>query len=114
MLDGENLCAGCTPDNCAGCKVVSLAAAEIANIAADSPINMVLHCPSCHTQHIDAPDHPYYGGMSDAAGFHPRWDNPPHRSHLCHQCGTIWRPADVCTNGVARATTRGKNDTWAP
>lgn len=65
------------------------------------PINMILHCPSCHAQHIDAPD-------DRSAG----WANPPHRSHLCHECGTIWRPADVPTNGVARLETIGRADTW--
>ena len=77
-----------------------------------APIDMVLHCPKCHTQHIDAPD------ADNEQTVQPlgveRWTNPPHRSHLCHQCGTIWRPADVCTNGVASIATRGENDTWGP
>src|SRR6185312_2507690 len=42
------------------------------------PIPMVLHCPSCGAQHIDAPE-PENG-----------WDNPPHRSHSCHTCKTVW------------------------
>jgi hypothetical protein len=63
---------------------------------AKSPIDMVLHCPKCHTQHVDAPDH--------------QWTNPPHRSHLCHECGHVWRPADVPTNGVAAVKTKGKAD----
>jgi hypothetical protein len=62
------------------------------------PIDMLLYCPRCTTQHIDAP--------SLAAS----WTNPPHRSHLCAQCGHIWRPADVATNGVARIHTQGKQD----
>lgn len=62
------------------------------------PIPMVLTCPNCRTQHVDAPDH---------AGA-------PHRSHLCHCCGTIWRPADVPTVGVASIETCGKADTWRP
>ena len=64
------------------------------------PIPMVLHCPYCSEQHIDEPD--------------PKsvWVNPPHRSHLCHGCGTIWRPADVETTGVAAIQTRGSADTW--
>jgi len=45
-----------------------------------NPIPMVLHCPTCGHQHIDAP--------KPEAG----WHNPPHRSHLCEQCKTIWRP----------------------
>lgn len=66
-----------------------------------TPIDMLLFCPRCHTQHIDAPDH----RSAD-------WINPPHRSHLCHECGTIWRPADVATNGVVRLETIGKADNW--
>lgn len=59
---------------------------------------MVLHCPECGKQHVDKPG--------------PGWRNPPHRSHLCGHCLTIWRPADVPTNGVERITTRGAEDTW--
>lgn len=90
-------------------------------VNAEHPIDMVLHCPSCHTQHIDAPDDSR-GPIkcqrtpmcSEPCGEWCGWTNPPHRSHLCHQCGTIWRPADVCTNGVTRIATRGKHDTWGP
>ena len=64
------------------------------------PIDVVLLCPNCGTVHVDAPE-PERG-----------WTNPPHRSHLCHSCGTIWRPADVPTNGVAAVKTRGGKDTW--
>lgn len=67
------------------------------------PIDMVLHCPQCHKQHIDAPD--TYG--DEVEGL---WDNPPHRSHQCHHCRFVWRPADVPTNGVAAVKTKGKND----
>jgi hypothetical protein len=66
---------------------------------APAPIDMVLHCPACGRQHIDAPDE----RTAD-------WKNEPHRSHLCAQCGFVWRPADVPTNGVATIKTRGKND----
>lgn len=62
------------------------------------PIPMILFCPACGLQHIDAPEPE--GG----------WDNPPHKSHLCHGCGHIWRPADVATNGVAEISTRGDHD----
>lgn len=65
-----------------------------------SPIPMVLHCPRCGAQHIDAPE-PEIG-----------WENPPHRSHSCHGCQTVWRPADVLTTGVAAIETRGKADSW--
>lgn len=67
---------------------------------APEPLPMILHCPDCGEQHIDAPD--------DESG----WSNPPHKSHLCHACGTIWRPADVPTEGVSDIETRGKRDTW--
>jgi len=62
------------------------------------PIDMILYCPSCGEQHIDAPEE--------------NWANPPHRSHLCDACGCIWRPADVATNGVVEIKTNGKADTW--
>jgi hypothetical protein len=68
---------------------------------ATAPIDMVLHCPKCGMQHIDTDEFP-----------------EPHRSHLCRKevggCGTIWRPADVATTGVAAVKTVGKNDTWTP
>lgn len=75
------------------------------NAADPAPIDMLLWCPKCHAQHIDAPG-------ADFDGHDHRWDNPPHKSHLCHTCGTIWRPADVPTNGVASIETRGKADNW--
>ena len=61
-------------------------------------VNMILHCPKCGLQHVDAPD--------------DEWTNPPHRSHLCHGCGCIWRPADVPTNGVKQIETEGRADEW--
>lgn len=67
------------------------------------PLSMLLYCPACGTQHIDEPDE-----------LTPGWTNPPHRSHLCHACACIWRPADVPTNGVKRIGTLGKADTWEP
>ncbi|PTT41475.1 hypothetical protein DBR23_05880, partial [Acidovorax sp. HMWF018] len=70
-----------------------------------APIDMVLFCPACGTQHIDASEPP--------VEFEPgaaQWNNPPHRSHLCHGCGHIWRPADVPTNGVKAVKTTGKAD----
>lgn len=62
------------------------------------PVPMVLFCPRCGDRHIDQPD-PENG-----------WLNPPHRSHLCAGCGLIWRPADICTVGVADIATRGRLD----
>lgn len=98
-----------------------------------NPIDMILHCPKCRTQHIDAPepevcvcghrkkihgcdaidyDHECsHDGVCAAecpcTGFTIAWDNPPHKSHLCRRCKTVWRPADVPTNGVAEIKTRG-------
>jgi hypothetical protein len=69
---------------------------------APAPIPLILSCPKCGLLHIDAPD-----PAKD-------WTNPPHKSHLCHGCGTIWRPADVPTVGVAAITTKGRADTWSP
>jgi hypothetical protein len=75
------------------------------------PIDMVLNCPACGLQHIDAPD-PINGDFETDGGTPEElaWDNPPHRSHLCRDCGHIWRPADVPTNGVAAIKTKGKAD----
>jgi hypothetical protein len=84
-------------------------AAPAAIEQAGAPIPMVLYCPKCHAQHIDAPeweDDPHdieHGQMRT-------WTNPPHRSHLCHACSHIWRPADVPTVGVRATETRGKAD----
>ncbi len=79
---------------------------------AEAPIDMVLHCPMCGLQHVDVadmcPECP--GGVCMCIRQQERWTNPPHRSHLCHGCGHIWRPADVPTNGVAAVKTHGKAD----
>lgn len=84
---------------------------------AGEPIDMLLYCPNCGMQHIDRPNrledvvHKSSGTVVDQL-----WTNPPHRSHLCRRedggCGTVWRPADVPTNGVAELKTVGKADTW--
>ncbi|UOF79469.1 Zn-ribbon protein [Caudoviricetes sp.] len=80
-----------------------------------APIDMILHCPSCGLQHVDAPE-PASGydvsheGADAATWTNAQWTNPPHRSHQCHGCGHIWRPADVPTNGVAAIKTKGKAD----
>lgn len=85
-------------------------ATQPAQAQQSEPIPMVLYCPNCGMQHIDKaemPD-PYPAfGVDDEP-----WLNPPHRSHLCHGCGKIWRPADVATVGVASIKTMGRNDTW--
>jgi len=96
------------------------------------PIPMILHCPCCGMQHVDAEDRTPWppvppnvqiesfsgeaaGGAlwTDGVTRYPKWTNPPHRSHLCHYCGTVWRPADVPTTGVAAIATRGRDDTPA-
>ena len=90
------------------------------------PIDMILHCPECHMQHIDKPDPCDLDIRCDQSGVcyaeandKPEqcgrgWKNKPHRSHLCIPadggCGHIWRPADVPTNGVAVLLTIGKDD----
>ncbi len=86
-----------------------LDAAPAAPVAESEPIPMLLFCPRCGTQHIDAPE-----VVSDARPvlYADAWTNPPHRSHLCRGCGMIWRPADVPTVGVAKIETRGKADNW--
>lgn len=84
---------------------------QIMDIDKMKPIDMILFCPECHTQHIDAPEPMIAHELCTQPEF-PVWDNPPHRSHLCYKCGCIWRPADVETNGVAKITTIGKVDTW--
>jgi hypothetical protein len=84
-----------------------------------APIDMVLHCPKCGKQHIDAPEMTWKEALEatgrsvppEAEEAHGRkWTNRPHRSHLCHGCGHIWRPADVPTNGVQAVKTTGKAD----
>ncbi|WP_155648315.1 hypothetical protein [Burkholderia cepacia] len=86
-----------------------LAASPVEQPAA-TPIPMLLFCPRCGTQHIDAPE----TRPDDQDDRVPvtTWTNPPHRSHLCHACGIIWRPADVATVGIAAIETHGKADTW--
>ncbi|WP_186056572.1 hypothetical protein [Burkholderia gladioli] len=89
--------------------LAKLDAAPAAPVAEAEPIPMLLFCPRCGTQHIDAPeDAECDGEVVHSAG----WSNPPHRSHLCHACDCIWRPADVATVGVASIKTHGKADTW--
>lgn len=84
------------PDRPALCDLVAYVQMDLKKL--HQPINMVLPCPACHLLHIDAPK--------------GEWKNPPHKSHLCAYCGTVWRPADVSTNGVERITTTGKQDNW--
>jgi hypothetical protein len=82
-------------------------------IATMPPIDMVLHCPVCHMQHIDKAEpctaEACVGGCANPGDCNA-WPNDPHRSHLCRGCGYIWRPADVPTNGVVAVKTKGKYD----
>ena len=78
--------------------------------ALPAPIDMVLHCPACRLQHIDAPEPSQLMHIDKNEACETWWSNPPHRSHLCHGCGHIWRPADVPTSGVVAVKTAGKAD----
>jgi len=62
------------------------------------PVPVLLFCPHCGEQHIDAPD------------ADKDWTNPPHRSHECQFCGWVWRPSDTATTGVLKIETQGKVD----
>lgn len=55
--------------------------------AALAPVEMLLFCPRCLTQHIDKPT--------------PGWTNPPHATHECAGCGLLWRPSNRNTVGIA-------------
>jgi hypothetical protein len=67
-----------------------------------TPIKMLLFCPRCMTQHIDAPE--------PATG----WTNPPHRIHKCGSCGLLWRPCDSYTTGVEALTVGMDEDEGNP
>lgn len=58
------------------------------------PVPMILFCPKCGHQHVDA------------GGF----EKIPHRTHACEKCNYFWRPADVDTVGVAEINTQGESD----
>lgn len=72
-----------------------------------APLDIVVFCPKCGVQHIDAPepDKCETCGMSDDHGgadhTFKAWLNPPHKTHRCHNCNHKFRPANVPTNGVA-------------
>jgi hypothetical protein len=95
-------------DKLAWIKSIILETMQYAQSQRELPIPMILHCPKCGVQHIDAPDKPPHVVSDDI------WMNPPHRSHLCHACAHIWRPADVPTIGVQEIGTKGKTDSPAP
>jgi hypothetical protein len=66
-----------------------------------SVVPMLLFCPRCRLQHVDAPQP------------EKNWTNQPHRSHECQGCGHVWRPSDTYTTGVANIATKGKADGYA-
>lgn len=90
-----------------------------------TPIDMVLHCPKCHTQHIDKDnseelrieaaelgvdregDRAYSDWLEER-----EWLNPPHKTHQCQNkaCGHEWRPANVPTNGVHDITPKEQSN----
>lgn len=92
-------------------ECLSAAIAASTQDTASQPIDMLLYCPRCGLQHVDAPEPlvEFDNRMGTRSGG---WTNPPHKSHLCHGCGCIWRPADVPTNGVESIQTIGKADNW--
>jgi hypothetical protein len=101
-----------------GSKLYAAPAAALTSAPAE-PIDMVLHCPKCGLQHVDASDATECAWPQCSCADQVdrgciaqdvSWTNPPHRSHLCHGCGHIWRPADVPTNGVQAVKTTGKAD----
>lgn len=49
------------------------------------PIPMRLRCEMCGALHIDEGE----------------FATKPHHTHSCQECGLTWRPAVVCTVGVA-------------
>lgn len=111
---GGCVCGGDTPGVRAGCTHFHAIAYKPA--ASASPLRMVLHCPACGLQHIDAPTPPTYrqGGEGLTYQTRPAWTNPPHRSHLCAGCGIVWRPASFPTTGVQATQTRGADDSAIP
>lgn len=54
----------------------------------NKPVDQLIYCPRCLTQHVDKPE-PDKG-----------WTNPPHATHTCKFCGLRFRPSNRNTNGV--------------
>lgn len=87
------------------------------------PVSMVLNCPRCGRQHIDKEETEVeFHTRIEKGLLEPRelaegpsrWSNPPHKSHTCQYCQTIWRPAPFETVGVESINSRGKADNWPP
>lgn len=90
---------------------------------AAQPIDMILFCPHCNTQHIDEPDNEKSSAqiVTNERGirvYARPWENPPHRTHLCRLdqggCGWMWRPSDRATNGVAHLESKHRLEMGAP
>ncbi len=75
------------------------------------PVDMILHCPKCGTQHVDKPYVMNSESDPTAPELNKEWTNPPHKTHLClnPRCKNLWRPADVPTNGVLELKEAGKD-----
>lgn len=82
-------------------------------------IDMIIFCPKCGHQHVDREetDKEYTDRLHESSwwelgGDKPkRWDNPPHKSHLCHHCRNVFRLCDIETNGIKNIKTHGESDT---
>jgi hypothetical protein len=126
----ESLYICCLDSGCGGeCENRVLDGLEVAyrkgqESASTLPIDVILFCPKCLELHIDKakPDvcetcgrleieHSSRFRVEQACLTFKAWLNPPHKSHRCGNCNFVWRPADVPTNGVAHAKTKGENDT---
>lgn len=81
----------------------------------DKPIPMIIFCPRCGVQHVDAAEPHKEDCQAVTIAEQTEcicgaWLNPPHRSHLCHDCGHIWRPSLARTTGVAEIRILGDHD----
>ncbi len=77
-----------------------------------TPVDMLLFCPKCEKQQIDeasplvcqecgAGETNHNTGEDNATcPMFVAWLNPPHKSHRCYFCNTVWRPFEYPTNGV--------------
>lgn len=52
-------------------------------VMTQSPVPMLLFCPRCQLQHVDAPTF------------------PPHATHKCAGCELLWRPSNINTVGIS-------------
>ena len=75
-------CDECDNRRCKVCLLPRSAHATPPRSAQPEP--MVIFCPECKAQHIDLGE----------------WATKPHRKHLCHSCGHVWKPHDHATVGV--------------